>query len=162
MAELGEHVWIVAMWVSFGAFSRGDPAYAEQELRPSYDALGRLGEKSHFSSITHSLGTALYLQGRLDEALRMTRECEEACRPNDVHSGIVWRSLRAKILARTGSLEEAERLGTAAVALGATSDFLIARAQSNLDLAEVLALAGQHEQSAVCVAEAQRSSCSRA
>ena len=156
LAGVGSEIWIVAFWRSFVHMARHDPVAAEHELRPSYDGLKRRGERSHFSTITHALGTALYLQGRLDEAEAMTRECEDACQPNDVHSAILWRSTRAKILAATGSIDDAERLGREAVALAATSDFLLARAQSSLDLAEVLTLAGKKASAASSTEEADR------
>ena len=156
MDEVGTQVWIAAFWRSFVLMAQHDPVGAECELRPSYDALKELGEKSHFSTITHALGTALYLQERFAEAEALTRECEEACRPNDVHSAILWRSTRAKILARTGSLAEAERLGREGVALAATSDFLLAHAQASLDLAEVLTAAGKTAAAAASAEEADR------
>jgi ATP/maltotriose-dependent transcriptional regulator MalT len=137
-------------------FDSHDGAPRAQHGRPSYDALKELGETSHFSTITHALGTALYLQGRFAEADALTRECEEACRPNDVHSAILWRSTRAKILARTGSIAEAERLGREGVALAATSDFLLAHAQASLDLAEVLTVARKTAAAAASAEEADR------
>ena len=81
---------------------QGDPIAAEHELRPAYGALRQMGEKSHFSSITHALSHALYAQGKYEEAEQLTLECEEVSRPNDVHSQISWRSIRAKTLARKG------------------------------------------------------------
>ena len=44
----------------------GDPAAAGGELRPAYEALRKLGEKSHFSSLAHALANAAYAQGRYD------------------------------------------------------------------------------------------------
>ncbi len=49
-----------------------DPAAAEAELRPHYEMLKRIGEKSHFSPITHLLADAAYAQGRFDEAEQLT------------------------------------------------------------------------------------------
>ena len=68
MNEAGEWIWIVTFWYSFIRVWHGDPVAAEEELRPAYDALKRIGETSHFSSITHALSNALYLQGRYEEA----------------------------------------------------------------------------------------------
>ena len=156
MDELDRQVWIVAFWRSFVFMAQHDPVAAEQELRPAYDALKQLGEKSHFSTVTHALGTALYLQGRLEEADRMTRECEEACRPNDVHSAVLWRSTRAKVLAQLGSLDQGEQLAREAVAIAASGDFHLAHADASMDLAEVLTLAGKTEAAAASVEEATR------
>ena len=48
-----------------------------------------------------------------------------------------------RVLARRGELGEGERLAREAVALGAETDMLNAHGDALLDLAEVLALAGQ-------------------
>ena len=72
--------------------------------------------------------------GPLRRDRRADRECELACRPNDVHSHILWRSIRAKVLARGGRFEEAEQLAREAVALAETSDFLPAHAGATEDL----------------------------
>ena len=156
MMALGKHVWVVAYWRSFVPMVQHDAVGAEAELRPAYEALKRLGEQSHFSTIAHALAAALYLQGRLPEAAELTRECEEACRPNDVHSHVLWRSTRAKILARMGSLDAASRLGREAVDLAATSDFLLAHGQAASDLAELSTLAGDFEGAAAAEATAAR------
>jgi tetratricopeptide (TPR) repeat protein len=91
------------------------------------------------------LGNALYVQGRYDEAERLTYECEAASRPNDVHSQILWRSTRAKTLARRGEHDAAELLAREAVAFASDSDFHPARADALMDLAEVLDIAGDTE-----------------
>jgi predicted ATPase/DNA-binding SARP family transcriptional activator len=142
MNDAGQWIWIVTFWYAFVSVWQGNTAAAEQELLPGYEALKKMGEKSHFSSIAHELSSVLYLQGRYDEAEQLTRECEEATRANDIHSGILWRSIRAKILARRGEFEAAEQLAGEALAIASTSDFHIAHADALLDLAEVLALAG--------------------
>jgi ATP/maltotriose-dependent transcriptional regulator MalT len=139
---LGEWIWIAAFWHALVLIWQDDPAEAERELRPSYEALRTLGEKSHFTSITHALSQALYDQGRYDEAEQLTRECAEASLPNDVYSQISWRAIRAMVLARRGEFDAAERLGREAVAFAEGSDFLVAHAEALVHLGEVLALRG--------------------
>ena len=104
-----------------------------------------MGEKSHFSSLAHALSSAVYMQGRYDEAEQLTRECEEATRPNDVHSQIIWRSIRAKTLARTGRFEAAEPLAGEAGRSCRHKRLYPAHADALIDLAEVLTLAGSSE-----------------
>jgi hypothetical protein len=58
---------------------------------------------------------------RYEEAEQLTRQCEEACRANDVHSQILWRSIRAKIFARRQAFENAKRLARQAVAFAGSS-----------------------------------------
>ncbi len=143
MRDADEWIWIVSFWRSFTNLWYGDPGAAEEELRPAYEALERIGERSHFSSIAHALASALYAQGRYEEADEYTRECERASRPNDVHSQVLWRSIRAKVRAQRGEFEEAERLSSEAVEYGVASDFLHAYADALCDRAEVLELAGE-------------------
>ena len=105
--------------------------------------LKRIGEQSHFSSLAHALANVLYAQGLYADAEQMTRECEGASRPNDVHSQILWRSIRAKTLARRNEIDDALVLAREAVMLAQESDFLPAHADALADLAEVLRLAGR-------------------
>jgi predicted ATPase/DNA-binding SARP family transcriptional activator len=140
MDDLGRPIWIVSFWLSFVSSWREDPVAAERDVRPAYDALKAIGEKSHFSSMCHALANAVYLQGRYEEAELLTRECEEASRPNDVQSQVLWRSIRAKALARRGELEAAELLALESIAFAERSDFLTAHADALIDLAEVLEL----------------------
>jgi len=154
MNERGEWIWIVTFWWSFVHLWQDDPDTAEQELRPAYDELAMIGEKSHFSSIAHALAAVAYAQGRYEEAERLARECEGACRANDVHSHILWRSILAKVLARRNDLAEAERLAREAVAFAETTDFLLAHADALADLADVLELAGRPDEAARAIEEA--------
>jgi hypothetical protein len=56
---------------------------------------------------------------------------------------MLWRQVRGKVLARRGELQEGERLVREAVALAEETDMLNSHADALIDLAEVLALAGQ-------------------
>ena len=154
MEDAGESIWVVAFWRSMVHLWRNDAVAAEQELRPSYEALKRIGEKSHFSSIAHGLANALYIQGRYSEMEQLTYECEDACRPNDVHSNVFWRSTRAKVLARRRDLDGALTLAYEAVELAEESDFLPARAGAKEDLAKVLYMARRSEEARTALEEA--------
>jgi ATP/maltotriose-dependent transcriptional regulator MalT len=134
----------------------GDPCCAEAELRPGYDALRRLGWKSHFSSLAHALANAVCAQGRYEEAERPTYECEDASSPNHVYSQILWRSTRVKVFVHRGQFEPAEQVAREAVEFAAASDFHPAHAEALIDLAEVLTLAGDADAAATAVAEAIR------
>jgi DNA-binding SARP family transcriptional activator len=154
MNEHGEWIWIASFWSAFMSLWEDDPVAAERELRPGYEVLKKLASKSHLSSFAHLLAHAVYAQGRYDEAEQLIRECEEVARPNDVHSQILWRSMRAKVLARRGLLKEAEQLAREAVDFASKSDFYPAHADALMDLAEVLGLAGDTEGAANAVQEA--------
>jgi tetratricopeptide (TPR) repeat protein len=143
MDDAREWIWVAGFWYSLMYVMYGEPAEAEVELRPAYEKLKPVGETSHFSSVAHGLSNAVYLQGRYEEAERLTEDCERASRPNDVHSRIQWRSIRAKAVARQGDLDRAELLAREAVAIAEGSDFLLAHADALADLGEVLEVAGR-------------------
>jgi DNA-binding SARP family transcriptional activator len=148
--EVGETTWLFGVNFGFVALA-DDPVAAERELRSGYDVLRKFGEKSHFSSVTALLARTLYAQDRYDEAYQLTCESEEAARPNDIHSQILWRATRAKVLARRGELEVAESLAREAVAFAEASDFLDSHGDTLLDLAEVLWIAKRPEEATVAV-----------
>ena len=154
MNEAGEEIWIGTFLYAFIRTSHGDPDAAEVELRLAYDALKNIGEQSHFSSIAGLLSHMVYLRGRYQEAEELTEQCEEASGSNDVHSQILWRSVRAKALARRQQFEVARALANEAVTLAGTGDFLLAHADALMDLAEVLRLGGDFRAAASAIEEA--------
>jgi tetratricopeptide (TPR) repeat protein len=66
----------------------------------------------------------------------------------------LWRSARAKVLARDGNADKALQLAREAVAIIAETDWLNLRGDALLDLAEVLDLAGKPDEAAPRIAEA--------
>ena len=143
MQEIGEWLWIHSWHVAFLWILVSDPASAEREIRPAYEALKQIGEKSHFSTMTHALALAVYEQGRYEEAGILAEECEEATQANDVNSRIVARTMRGRVLARKGRLEEAMTAAREAVELATGSDLYVAHGDALAGLAEVLELAGE-------------------
>jgi len=154
--RLDETAWLFPVLLAFKMAWLSDPVSAERHLRPVYEGLKSMGEHSHFCSVSTMLAKATYEQGRYDEAEELSREAERSSRPNDVHSHIVWRGTRAKILARRGDFEAAEKLARDAVEYAEASDFLHSHADALTDLAEVLALAGRPEESASAIEGAIR------
>jgi tetratricopeptide (TPR) repeat protein len=154
MDEFGEWIWLFFCHTALVSLLRDDPVAAERELRPAYDALKKIGEKSHFSAMAFILADAVYRQGRYEEAEQLTRESEDAAQPNDVQAQIIWRSTRAKVLARRGEFEGAQRLAREAVAFASESDLHLAHADALMDLAEVLELEGEHEAAEAAIHQA--------
>jgi ATP/maltotriose-dependent transcriptional regulator MalT len=113
-----------------------------------------VGEKTHFCTVVSLLATAVYRQGRYEEAEELTHECERAARQNDVHTQILWRATRAKAIARKGDLGAAERLAREAVAFAGESDFLNGHGDALVAQAEVLRLAGRPAEAALAVEHA--------
>jgi class 3 adenylate cyclase/tetratricopeptide (TPR) repeat protein len=120
----------------------GDPAAAERELRRDLAELEEMGEKYFLSTTVGELARAVYAQDRYAEAEALTRTAEELSAEDDVTSQALWRSVRAKALARRGLGDEAEGLARDAVALLRGTDALVLQADALEDLAEVLVLRG--------------------
>ena len=133
----------------------GDAAAAERALRPACEALERMGDWGHLATLAPKLADALYIQsGDDEEALRLTELAERSSTAGVADEDIGWRRVRAKLLARRGELEEAERLAREATARAALTDLLDDHAQALADLAEVLRLGGRPEESAMALDEA--------
>ena len=123
----------------------GTPGAASETLRDSFTTLDEGGERAYLSTSRASSPMRSSPKGRLDEAERFSRECQQAAGPDDVLSQVLWRTARAKILARRGTLEPAEALAREAVGRVEPTDLLGTRADALVELTEVLALAGRRE-----------------
>ena len=119
----------------------GDLIAAERELRRDYAALTELGERYLLSTVVGELARVLYAQARYDEADGMSHEAEALADEDDIASQTLWRSVRAKILARGGNTQEGLRLAWEAVELIGRTDAYVMRAETLVDLAEILRLA---------------------
>ena len=85
--------------------------------------------------------------GRDDEAERLARVAEESAAKGDVTTQVRRRAAQAKVLTRRGELvEAAETLAREAVAMTDGTQFPDWRADTLLDLAEVLRVAGRPEE----------------
>ena len=120
----------------------GDPAAAERELRRDFDELSEMGERYFLSTAAGELARAVYAQGRYVETEELTRIAEELSADDDVTSQALWRSVRAKALARRLD-GDARELAREAVGLLEGTDSLILQADALEDFAEVLMLLGE-------------------
>jgi ATP/maltotriose-dependent transcriptional regulator MalT len=132
----------------------GNPGVAEQVTRRGYEELERAGEKAWLSTNAAELAQSLFALGRDEEAEHFTRISEEAGASDDVVTQVLWRQVRAKVLARSGDLGQAERLAREAVRLSEESDAPNWRGDALLDLAEVLRLAGRPAEAVAPVEDA--------
>jgi class 3 adenylate cyclase/tetratricopeptide (TPR) repeat protein len=121
----------------------GDAAAAEGELRRDYEVLDRMGEKYLLSTIAGLLGQVLCEQGRYEEANTMCMITASAAAVDDAQAQALWRSVRAKVLARrNGSGAQAVALAREAVEILRRTDALLWQADALVDLAETLATTG--------------------
>jgi tetratricopeptide (TPR) repeat protein len=140
LRELGPNVVgastsLATSWVERLA---GDLAAAERELRRDYDALTALGEKYLLSTVAAELARVLYAQRCFDEAEKMSQHASQLADADDIASQTLWRTVRAKLLARQGNQDGALVLLGEAVDLLEPTDAVIAQAETLMDLAEVL------------------------
>jgi predicted ATPase/DNA-binding XRE family transcriptional regulator len=133
----------------------GDPAAAERRFREGYEAFRAMGERGHLGHLAYELAEALYAQGRLDEAQQMIEEAEATTAPSQNEVWMVWRSAKAKVLARRGQFDAARQLMAEAEA-GISSAPWIIRATVLGAKAEVSGLAGDFDQAAAGLQAALR------
>ncbi len=154
--EFGAKVMLASMSFFTGPLEllAGDPAAAERDLRASCDALEAMGERGWYCSLAGLLAEALYQQGRYDEAYEWTVRSERAGGKWDLEAQADVRAVRAKILARRGDLQAAERLAREAVEIATGTGEIDHEGDAWFDLAEVLTLAGRQEEAAGALREA--------
>jgi tetratricopeptide (TPR) repeat protein len=132
----------------------GDAEAAERVLRDAYGRLEAVGEKYLLSTVGGLLGQTLCELGRHDEAEPFSRAAQELATDDDVDTQTLWRCLQGKLLARSGDVDEAERLVREAVELLEPTDALLFHHDALIDLAEVQLLAGRTGEADASLAEA--------
>jgi predicted ATPase/class 3 adenylate cyclase len=120
----------------------GRPDTAEAQLRRDYEALEAMGERYHCATVAALLAHALCIQGRYEEAEEFTR-ITEAMDEDDLESQSLWKRARGKVFARQGRFEQAEALVREALAMTDDADSPVLAANTHMDLAEVLEVAGR-------------------
>jgi tetratricopeptide (TPR) repeat protein len=102
-----------------------------------------LGDEAFLSSAASWLAQALYRLDRLDEADSWASRAAALGASDDVFNQMNWRPVKAKVLARRGDRQAAERLAREAVAIAETTDDPNGQGDVYADLAEVLELGGR-------------------
>ncbi len=112
-----------------------DPVAAERELRWGYERLDEMGQRADLGPLAAQLCEALYRQGRYDEA-------EPYANDPALAASRSLRAIRAKLAARRGDGEAAERLAREVVSGTDGTDDINRQGDVRVALAEVLALRG--------------------
>jgi tetratricopeptide (TPR) repeat protein len=144
LAEVGYYVERVA----------DRPVEAERRVRSGYESLAAMGEKGMLSTRAAFLADSLFRLGRDQEAESFARGADELGSSDDLMTEVICLAVRAKILARRGEGEEAERLARRAVAIVERTEWLDQHARCVEDLGEVLSLRGKPEEAASAFASA--------
>jgi predicted ATPase/class 3 adenylate cyclase len=134
----------------------GNPAAAEESLRKGYRALEEMGERWFLPTTAAFLARAILEQGRDDEAEDLTKLSAELAANGDLLSQVLWRGVRARVLARRAEFKEAEALAREAVALAEVTDFVNHRAEALLDLSQVLEASCRGDEAVAAASEALR------
>ncbi|HYN18144.1 MAG TPA: adenylate/guanylate cyclase domain-containing protein, partial [Actinomycetes bacterium] len=124
----------------------GDAGGATEDLLTAAQTLEAVGDITGLATTAGMLAEALVAQGRDGEAEAFSRTGEDLADTDDVDAQMRWRRARARVLARHGDMEAAERLAREALALVADTDALNDHANTLLDLAEILRLADRPEE----------------
>ncbi|MBA2460725.1 MAG: AAA family ATPase, partial [Actinobacteria bacterium] len=125
------------------AMLEDDATRAEAAARETCETTQASAELGNFMWYCCNLARALLELGRDDEAEQWLERGRETAPSEERLPQLLWRQARARVLARRGELQEGERLAREAVARAEETDMLNAHADALVDLAEVLALAGQ-------------------
>jgi tetratricopeptide (TPR) repeat protein len=118
----------------------GEPRRARDVLEASREGLIGLGERAYLSTTSGVLANLYCDLGNFPRALELSRESEQASDPDDVASEAFWRAARARVLAQSGSREEARALMAEAIRLIFTSEMLELQGmilEASADLASV-------------------------
>jgi tetratricopeptide (TPR) repeat protein len=132
----------------------GDPTAAAEFGAEGFRLHEEMGNPVFLAPAAGNLARTLYALDRLDEADGLAGRSAELGTSDDALKEMVWRQVKAKVLARRGEHAEGERLAREAVAIGDGTDSLIGQGDAYADLAEVLFLAGKPDDAGATLRQA--------
>jgi class 3 adenylate cyclase/tetratricopeptide (TPR) repeat protein len=147
LSQLGSLVATVSHHEAVVRLLAEQPALAELPLRAGVDALSSMSNGDLLATTTAMLAQAVYAQQRLREADELCRVAAAAAAAEDIVTQVIWRGVRAKILARDGRCEQAAALANEAVQLVEPTDLLSHHGDAMLDLADVLRTCSRDDES---------------
>ena len=113
-----------------------------------------MGDKARLSDFSAALAEAGYEQGHFEDAERWTGISASAAATYALDGLTGWRVIQAKLLARRGEFDGAERLAREAVGLAEGGDGIVNHADVLIGLAHVLRLAGRSGEALAVAREA--------
>jgi tetratricopeptide (TPR) repeat protein len=156
LEDLGRRTDVVtlAFWTGTLELLAGDPVAAERDVSAAAEALEAAGEKGWLSTMATLLAEALCAQGRLDEAEAAVAKSRDATTTDDHSAQALRRAAEAKILARRGKFDEAEKLAREGVDHVNRTDELNNWGLVRESLGEVLSRAGRADDAAEALRDA--------
>ncbi len=155
LADLGTFVWNLSRAPNgaiHGMF--GETEAAILEYQRGVKRLQEVGERGYLSSEASELALCLLDAERVDEAKAALEIARDAGATDDAVTQCEILAADARILAREGDLEGAERTARAAVAAADATEYIMIFTQSRLALADVLRLAGRGDEAISTLEEA--------
>ena len=132
----------------------GEPALAEAELQRDCEALRAMGDRNFLGLTAALLGEARYRQGDFDGAREAVASAEEGAAPDDLGAQVLWRTVKAKLVAREGDADAARALVGEALRLIESTEDPSGQAEVLVDAAEVARLAGEPRRAAALLRRA--------
>jgi tetratricopeptide (TPR) repeat protein len=120
----------------------GESSEAALLLENAQRRLAELGEQNLRSTVLAIFGESLFRLGRLDEADAAAEQSRQLAAEDDWASQLLWRQVRAKVLAVRGDTQAACALITESTQIADRTDFLTMAAFAHLDSSEVFGKAG--------------------
>jgi class 3 adenylate cyclase/tetratricopeptide (TPR) repeat protein len=138
----------------YGELVAGDPETAEAVLQAGYDELAAMGEVGWMRTTADLLARALCEQDRYSDAERYWQVAEELSDGELFYHPMIGGGARARILAARGETEAALAVAGQAVDVASSTDDLNGRADTHIDRADVLRLAGMRDEQAAALRDA--------
>ena len=146
-SELGSLVGLAEcrLTASLISLMAGEPTNAQRDLLVAHHMFTESGVAAGAAGAAAWMAEASYRVGAWADARRWATLAERE-RGTEGRRDAVWMGVQAKVAARRGDHSTAGDMARRAVALVEGTDALVDRADAELNLAEVLALAGRAEQ----------------
>jgi class 3 adenylate cyclase len=158
LADRGADLMLTVMDVEDGAeveLLAGEPAAAVVGREKGCQLLERTEwQEDVLSTWAGRLAQAYYMVDRIDDAEVWAGRAAELGTNDDAETQVIWRQVRAKVLARRGKHRDGELLAREAVEICEKTDLLNDQASVFADLAAVLLLGGRTEDAAEALEQA--------
>ena len=127
----------------------------EEGVRPGFEELLRLDDRSFLPTVALDLAASLVRQGRFEETRELCELARERTLPDDIVNFVYLDQIEALLAAARGALDEAENSARRSVERAETTDFFSIRGmRARGALAEVLWVAGKREEATAVASDA--------
>ncbi len=145
LQELGQRRWLIRCSEIFAdvARRRGDAEGAVRLHRTVHAAYLEQRDEVNARLASIGLASALLDAGADEEADAIAADVEREGSREDLETQVVWRSVRARAAARRGDADLALRLAREATDMADSTDWLLLRAETQEEVAQVLTALGR-------------------